>query len=81
MSHTNVYSYFKLTLSFKSFPGLKNGTLVFGSDMLSPVLGLRAVLAALSQTPKVPKPTNRTGSFLAKASAIFSKMHSTAALA
>lgn len=48
--------YFSLTTFFKAALALKAGTLLAGISIVSPVLGLRPVLASLVRTSKVPKP-------------------------
>src|SRR5258708_10718170 len=49
-----------LTASFKAFAALNFGTLVAATFTASPVLGLRAILAALCLTEKIPKPAIET---------------------
>jgi len=67
-----------LTASFRPLPALNLGWLDAGIWMLSPVRGLRPVVAARLVTLKVPKPTRRTSSPPFKAPAIASKTLSTA---
>lgn len=51
-----------LTASFSSLPALKVGRFEAGILIVSPVRGLRPVVAARLETENVPKPTRRTSS-------------------
>ena len=56
------------TFSRRSFPALKNGTLLEATRTASPVLGLRASRALRLRARKLPKPRNSTLSPSLKAS-------------
>ena len=66
------------TASRNGLPALKVGAVEAAISMLSPVLGLRPVRAGRLRVPKLPKPTIRTSSPLARASPIASNTASTA---
>ena len=62
-SHQNNYFFLDflagvLTVSFKALPALNLGALEAGILLAAPVCGFLPVLAALSATSNVPKPTN-----------------------
>ena len=69
------------TCCFNSRPGLNFGARLAGTLIVSPVRGLRAVLAFLFATENVPNPTSATLSPLFKAAVTFSTNVSSAILA
>ena len=69
------------TLSLNSLPALNAGTFFASETMLSPVCGLRTVLASLCFLSNVPKPGRETLSPSATASSIASKTALTAVVA